>query len=271
MALPPHAQEWMNRAEIDYIGPFVKAWAAFNAWYRHASGQAQERAMLDFVIRDPNSRLRRRLLPVLEQPIAGQEHQVTAEETRLKQAVCDLQQKLDDIHFVITRKQRQERISLRSVCLRPLNNWQSDELDRHRHRFAAAKIQGGQYQITVTSIQTQQIRFQHVQANYDPAEVYAHPNFNENLTEPQRTTLRQFYDACNPRPMTDLVQGGGPVLDISTMQFQCTAQDLLAGLVETLYAMRNALLHGEVDPDEQILACYEPAYRIITCFLSLLR
>ena len=71
--------------------------------------------------------------------------------------------------------------------------------------------------------------------------------------------------------MTDLVQGGGPVLDISTMQFQCTAQDLLAGLVETLYAMRNALLHGEVDPDEQILACYEPAYRIITCFLSLLR
>lgn len=25
------------------------------------------------------------------------------------------------------------------------------------------------------------------------------------------------------------------------------------------------------DPDEQVLACYEPAYQIITCFLSLLR
>ena len=36
MALPPHAADWMNHAEIDYIGPFVKAWAAFNAWYRHA-------------------------------------------------------------------------------------------------------------------------------------------------------------------------------------------------------------------------------------------
>jgi hypothetical protein len=71
--------------------------------------------------------------------------------------------------------------------------------------------------------------------------------------------------------MTDLVQGGGPELDISTMEFQCTAENLLAGLVETLYAMRNALLHGEVDPDEQVLVCYEPAYRIVMSFLESIR
>jgi hypothetical protein len=38
----PHLSEsarlWLERAEIDYIGPFVKAWAAFNAWCREASG-----------------------------------------------------------------------------------------------------------------------------------------------------------------------------------------------------------------------------------------
>ena len=49
MPLPPHAEYWMSRAEIDYVGPFVKAWAAFNAWYRHASGEAQERPMLEYV------------------------------------------------------------------------------------------------------------------------------------------------------------------------------------------------------------------------------
>lgn len=52
------------------------------------------------------------------------------------------------------------------------------------------------------------------------------------------------------------------------MQFQCCAQDLLAGLVGTLYAMRNALLHGEVDPDGLVLACYEAAYRIVMSFLN---
>lgn len=48
MALPPHAADWMNRAEIDYIGPFVKAWAAFNAWFRETSREGQERAMLNW-------------------------------------------------------------------------------------------------------------------------------------------------------------------------------------------------------------------------------
>ena len=123
----------------------------------------------------------------------------------------------------------------------------------------------------MTSIRNGQVKFRFVQPRYDANEVYARPDFTNNLSEPQRTALRQFYDTCNPRPMTDLVKGGGPALDISTMQFQCSSQDLLAGLIETLYAMRNALLHGEVDPDPQVLACYEPAYRIVMMFLGCVR
>ncbi len=250
MVLPPHAGEWIKRAEIDYIGPFVKAWAAFNAWYRHASGEAQERAMLDFAIRDANSTLRRRVLPLLTND------NITADAQRLKQAICDLQLKLDDIHFEVTRKGMRERISLREVCIRS-RNFQRDEKERNGHRFVAEKIQGGNIEITVTTIRTGQVRFRHAQAHYAPNNVYELPDFQANLSEAQRETLRLFYAGCNPRPMSDLVQGGGPPLGISTMQFQCTSEDLLAGLVETLYAMRNALLHGEVDPDEQVLACYE--------------
>ncbi|MEM6382009.1 MAG: hypothetical protein AAF739_04985 [Pseudomonadota bacterium] len=264
MALPPHAQEWMNRAEIDYIGPFVKAWAAFNAWYRHDSGETTERAMLNFAVRHHNSRLRRRVLPLLDNGNG------TAEAERLKLAVCDLQQMLDAIHFEVTPKGRRERVSLRQVCINPLVGWRSDETERSGQRYTARKA-GGQYEITVVSIRTGHVKLQHTQPSYDPNEIYALPAFNDALSEPQRTTLRQFYDACNPRPMMDLVQGSGPALDMSTMQFQCTAEDLLAGLVETLYAMRNALLHGEVDPDEQVLACYEPAYRIVLCFLERIR
>ena len=69
--------------------------------------------------------------------------------------------------------------------------------------------------------------------------------------------------------MSDLVQGGGPALIIAaTLRFQCSPEDLLSGLVETIYAMRNALLHGEVNPDARVLACYEPAYRIVMQFLD---
>ncbi len=57
----------MSRAEIDYIGPFVKAWAAFNTWYRDASGQTQERGMLQYVKDQPNP-VRGRTLSLLGPP-----------------------------------------------------------------------------------------------------------------------------------------------------------------------------------------------------------
>ena len=259
MPLPPHAADWMSRAEIDYIGPFVKAWAAFNAWYRHASGQAQERAMLEYVRNQPNP-VRRGILPLLDND------NQTAEALTLRQAIYDLHQSLDVIHLEVTRNGINERISLREVCI-STRYLQLKRLERSGQEFKAEKIQGGAIEITVKSLHTHQVRFQYSQEQYNPNEVYELPEF-ANLSNAQRTRLRQFYDGCNPRPMRDLVQGGGPPLVIATMQFQCIPEDLLSGLIETIYAMRNALLHGEVEPDARVLACYEPAYQIVMQFLA---
>jgi hypothetical protein len=264
MALPPHAVDWMSRAEIDYLGPFVKAWAAFNAWYRHDSGEAQERAMLNYAISSPNSRLRRRVLSVLE------DANVTAASQTLKQAIFDLQIRLDAIHFEVTRKNGDaERVSLRQVCIRPrpINN---ESRTRNNYEYRIRKIAGGNIEITVTATAgagAGTVRFQHVQQNYAPDAVYVQADFLA-LSGAQQAALRALYDSCNPRPMVDLVQGGGPALQAGAMAFQCTEEDLLAGLVETIYTMRNAMLHGEVDPDPQVLACYEPAYRIVMQFLK---
>ena len=89
--------------------------------------------------------------------------------------------------------------------------------------------------------------------------------------KPSKTTLRQLYDGCNPRPMRDLLRGGADRLQVGAMEFQCSPEELLSGLIETIYAMRNALLHGEVDPDPRVLSCYEPAYRIVMLFLGCVR
>ena len=260
MSLPPSAEQWMDRAEIDYIGPFVKAWAAFNAWYRHDSGEAQERAMLEFVKNKPNA-ARRHVLPLLE----GDND--TADALTLKQAVCDLHRSLDAIHLEVARKNVRERISLRSVCIqeRPL---QHERLARRNFEYKAARVQGGVIEITVTSLRTGSVRFSHRQQPYDANEVYALPGIVVGLSETQRTALRGFYDSCNPRPMYDLLQGKGPELVIAAITFHCQPEELFSGLIETIYSMRNALLHGGVEPDQRILDCYEPAYRIVMQFLA---
>ena len=63
-ALPSRAADGRNRAEIDDIGPIFKACAAFNAWYRHASGSCRNRAGLRFVKRLPDA-TRSRNKPIL--------------------------------------------------------------------------------------------------------------------------------------------------------------------------------------------------------------
>ena len=263
MALPPLAADWMNRAEIDYIGPFVKAWAAFNAWFRHASAKAQEREMLDWLKGQPNP-VRRGVLALLRN------ENDTAEAQALKLAISDLQIRLDDIHFEVTRKGVNEQISLRSVCIAP-KHFNRERIERNGQEYKAEKIAGGNIQITVTSVRNGNVKFQHVQAQYEPNVVYGHADFTANLSDAQQTTLRQFYDGCNPRPMRDLLRGGADRLQVGAMEFQCSPEELLSGLIETIYAMRNALLHGEVDPDPKVLACYEPAYRIVMMFLSCVR
>lgn len=260
MPLPAHAADWMNRAEIDYIGPFVKAWAAFNAWFRHASAQTQERVMLDWVKGQPNQ-VRRGILALLRN------ENDTTEAQAIKLAISDLQNRLDAIHFEVTRKGVNEQISLRSVCIAP-KHFNRERIERNSQEYKAEKVAGGDIQITVTTVRTGNIKFQHVQAQYDPNMVYSHVDFVANLSSAQQTTLRQFYDGCNPRPMRDLLHGGADPLQVGTIEFQCSTEELLSGLIETIYAMRNALLHGEVDPDPRILACYEPAYRIVMLFLG---
>jgi hypothetical protein len=53
--------------------------------------------------------------------------------------------------------------------------------------------------------------------------------------------------------------------------FRCSDEQLFAALIEILYGMRNALLHGELQPHEQAFAAYEPAYRILMRFLGCLQ
>lgn len=263
MALPPHAADWMNRAEIDYIGPFVKAWAAFNAWFRHASAQNQERAMLDWVKGQPNP-VRRGVFPLMR------EDNDAADAVSFQQAVSALQQKLDEIHLEVIRKGVRERVSLRTVCIYP-RHLNHERVEHRRHEFTVRKIAGGHIQVRVVSIANGDERFNETQEQYDPASLYARPAFTNGLSEDQRTRLRGLYNSCNPRPMIDLLRNGAPALRIAGVEFQCTEEELYCGLIETIYAMRNALLHGEVDPDPKVLACYEPAYRIVMMFLGCVR
>lgn len=65
MPLLPEIGDWVAGSEVDHVGPFVNAWAAFNAWYRHVSGKTKDAEALEYVRTQPNV-VRSSVLPMLD-------------------------------------------------------------------------------------------------------------------------------------------------------------------------------------------------------------
>ena len=269
--LPENARLWLERAEVDYIGPFVKAWASFNAWFREASGQRKDSDGLRYVKQQVNP-VRSAIMPLLE-PVQTDVHgnlKPDGEEAqKFKLLIRDLHVCLDTFHIEVVRNQVLERISFREVYLgRVANTPQTLDYNRMRYRVDKAN---SLWKSTISSIANPaDVRADIQQAKYDIAELQSHQDF-ANATANQRSRLLGLYQQCNPRPRTNLFEGHVERIAAGDVDFKCTEQELFTAVIEVIYAMRNALLHGELQPHEQAFAAYEPAYRIVMKFLDSLR
>jgi hypothetical protein len=269
--LPESARLWLERAEIDYIGPFVKAWAAFNAWYREASGARRDAEGLRYVKERPNP-VRGSIKPVLQPARTDGRGNVIPDDEwaqKFKLLIRDLHVCLDSFHIEVTRAEVVERISFRAVCLgRGPNLPQSHEYNRLRYRVDKAHRR---WKSTICSIANPaDVRADIEQDVFDVDGLQGHQHF-AGLSPNQRATLLALYRRCNPRPFTDLFVGDGDRIIVGEIEFRCSDEQLFAALIEILYGMRNALLHGELQPHEQAFAAYEPAYRILMRFLGCLQ
>ena len=268
--LPENARLWLERAEIDYIGPFVKAWAAFNAWYRHASGSRRDSDGLRYVKNQVNP-VRSRIKPLLRPRVLDQNGRliVDAEDAlQFKVLLRNLHAALDAYHLEVLRDDNVERISFRTVCLS--NGVNLPKRKPHRqHDYKVDKV-SGLWICTVEHRTLATITARIEQAGYSVDDLQSRQEFID-LTFEQRSQFLSLYHECSPRPMTDLLAGTNTPIQAGDIAFHCTDEQLFTGLIEIIYGMRNALLHGEIHPNEQAFRAYEHAYRIILQFLDCLR
>jgi hypothetical protein len=270
--LPESARLWLERAEIDYIGPFIKAWASINAWYRHTTSSRKDVDGLRYLKQQPNP-VRNAIMPMI-QPARkdGQGNWLRDDEAahKFKLLIRDLHVCLDSYHIEVARDDDVlERISFRSIFLgRAAITPQT--LDHNRMRYRVDKS-NRIWKSTVCSIaKPTDSRAVIEQALFDVDGLRIHFDFIA-LSSTQQATLLALYQQCNPRPLTDLLSGPDDKITAGDIEFHCTDQQLFSALVEIIYGMRNALLHGELQPHELAFAAYEPAYRIVMRFLDCLR
>lgn len=258
MPMPREVGDWIARAEIDYLGPFVSAWAAFNAWYRHASNSTKDYEGLLHVRTRQNS-VRNAILPYLD-PLTAD----TPEAAAFKQQIAALHGVLEAHRLETDYKGKTEHVSLRSV---PLSNGPQLPQDTTYSRICyRVTKENGTWISTVTNrqgVETSRIE----QVDYDLAGLTNHADF-VTLPGTGQGQLRALYADCNPRPMNDLLVGNEQAIQCGTIPFRCSAQDLFSGVVITIYRMRNMLLHGELSPHTAALGCYGPAYQIVRSMLK---
>lgn len=268
--LPNNARLWKERAEIDYIGPFVKAWAAFNAWFREEAGSRKDRDGLEFVKTRVNP-VRSEIIPLLS-PLTngpdGRPRPDSEEAQELKLLVGELHRFLEQYRIEVVREgDVLEQITFTSVAIR--QRLALPQVTSNRAITFTVNKQAGQWVSTVSNRSGAPVATI-VQTDYDEAGLIVHPQY-VGLSPTMQGHLRGLYQTCCPRPLSNLLVGAERPIIAGETEFRCTSQDLYFGLVEVIYALRNSLLHGELQPDERAFRTYEPAYRIVMRFLNCVR
>lgn len=253
---PESARKWRTQAQFDYIGPFVKAWAAFNAWFREQCGSWRDADGIEYVCSHDNL-IRNTALP----RIRGNSDQAN----EFKARIGSLHHCLDG--YDLNKRNMQgvvEPIKFTSICLQKWNG-APVRYESRGIQYKVEKVQGRWISTIRSGNGIETFRFE--QEEWDIELLERSARF-QGLRGNKQPNLRQAYLRANPRPIVNLLDNGGDPIAAGDYTFRCAVEDLFTGVVLTIYDMRNCLLHGELSPNERALACYEPAFWILRDFLD---
>lgn len=239
-------------SEIDYLGQFVKVWLAFNAWYRSAYSETQDRKIIN--------ELKWNSSPVGSalRPLIGRQSE---DAEQFRSDIGLLHHRLEHYEIYTGKDDAKQRITFRRVFLRDRvpkmeqeSSWGFTISVERKNNGTVESIVRNRRNVTI---------FQCQQAKYDVNELLALPAFKA-LSEKPRGCLRGIYERCSPKELIDLLaHRASAVIKCGSYSFYGTKEDLFAAVIEVIYLMRCHLFHGELSPTRQASECYEPAYRVI--------
>ena len=252
-------EAWLRLSDIDYLGQFVKVWLAFNAWYRSAYSESQDRKIINELKWNSNP-IGHALRPFIETQSEDAE--------QFRSDIGYLHHRLEHYEIQTGKDDAKQRITFRKVFLK--DRLPRVEFDNsYGFSFKVERKHAGGMESTVINKSGNPI-FQHAQVKYDLAELAAQQGFVA-LRSNQQNCLRELYEKSAPKEIVDLLSSRElPVIKCGSYSFYCNREELFAAVVEVVYLMRCHLFHGELSPTRQASECYEPAYRIIRRFLNCL-
>ena len=235
-------QLWKTLVEVDWLGQYIKAWIAFNAWYRNSFQSLKYDWQIIEAIKKDNGNIRSKI----ENLLSG---------TGLDRK--SFQSDVADLHRLLSAKPIKsggERISFEKI-----EDYQHAEPIDEKKNNVSYKIEidvpNKKRVVTITTSNGVEILCRTIKrgAVLDTQQL--------TLSDAQKRTLDGFLKASTP--IHNLVASDSNSLEIGNFKFTNDPTLIARAIIEILYQLRNALFHGEITPDSETQEVYQPAYLIL--------
>lgn len=253
----PSYRDWIRKIdiEVDYYSAFIKAWIAFNSWYRSEYNERTDRDIIE-KIKTQNNRFKGYIETLLDK------NNNTEESTLFKANLLKLQSAL--VSAAIVTQERNgvsQQISFSEIAINnPKNISEGDYRQTHY------KIKRTGQKITTLIHKKNDnttIYFDFEQEKYDETALDIHADFL-CLGVEQQGQCRAFYKEVHPYVMESVLTKDNH----NNVIFITERAKVSRGLVEVLYLLRCSLMHGEVTPDNSSADVYKYAYYVLSAILK---
>ena len=242
MSYRGNEQLWKTLIEVDWLGQYIKAWIAFNAWYRNSFNLKYDWQIIE-AIKNDDGNIHSKIVDLL----IGE----GSNEESFRSNVADLHRSLSDKAITSNSK----RISFEVV-----EDYQHAKPVKEKKYGVSYQIQididRSQRTVQITDSNEEEILCETIKkgCSLDVQQL-------TELSDAQKETLKEFLKQS--APIHNLLHNQGEYLEIGSFKFINNPPLVARAIIEILYQLRNVLFHGEITPDSETQKVYQPAYLIL--------
>jgi hypothetical protein len=253
----PSYRDWIRKIdiEVDYFSAFIKAWIAFNSWYRSEYAERTDRDIIER-IKSQSNRFKGYIETFLDINNNSEEAQA------FKSNLNKLQSAL--INAAIVTQERggiNNQISFSEIAItNPKNLSDGDYRQTHyRIQRTAQKI----FTLITKKGDPSVEYFRFEQDAYDETALDIHGDF-QRLGSEQQGQCKAFYKEICPFVTESILTKDRD----NNIIFISERAKVSRGIVEIIYLLRCSLMHGDVSPDNSSSEVYKYAYNILSAILK---
>lgn len=251
-------KDWISKIDIDidYFAAFIKAWIAFNSWYRSQFPDGSDRDVVE-KIKSENNAFRSYLEAFLDK------HSESDNSVYFRENLDKLHKAL--LEAAISTQERtgdSRQITFTEIpCVNTKNK--IDECKRNI-RF---KIERSRQKVTMSVFHNErpsEIYFEFEQESYNEIEIDRHSDFL-SMADSNQKRFKAFYKEVRPYIIENILTRNSRTNEVVFIDDRTKVSQ---GIIEVLYLLRCSLMHGDVFPDKVTSEVYKFAYNILAMTLK---